>query len=52
MQVDDYINVACVNIDDQIMIFIIFVLNMFELNDILCYRKQLFLKLVFVIIVH
>ena len=52
MQVDDYVDVACVNIDDQMMIFIIFVLSTFELNNIICHRKQLSLKLVFVIIVH
>ena len=52
MQVDDYANVACVNIDDQMIIFIVLVLSTFELNDIVCHRKQLSLKLIFVIIVH
>ena len=52
MQVDDYIDVAYVNIDDQMIIFIMFVLNTFEFDDIVCYRKQLSLKLVFVIIVY
>ena len=52
MQVDDYADVACINIDDQMMIFIVLVLNTFELNDIVCHQKQFFLKLVFVIIIH
>ena len=52
MQVDDYIDVACINIDDQITIFIMFVLNTFKLNNIVCHQKQFFLKFVFVIIVH
>ena len=52
MQVDDYVDVACVNIDDQMIIFIMFVLNTFELDDIVCHRKQFFLKFVFIIIVH
>ena len=34
------------------MIFIMFVLNTFKLNDIVCHRKQFSLKFIFVIIVH
>ena len=52
IEFDDYESKECFDIENRKMIFIVSIINIFEINHVVCHRTQFLLRFVFVITIH
>ena len=52
IEFDDYESKKCLDIESRRVIFIVSIINIFEINHVVCHRTQFFFRLAFVITIH